>query len=105
MADKDFTTTRLNPSMSEDLPNAEQITSALFDIAVMAESIKIICDAAIQGDSTGLLTSAAEHLASKIGWTADRCLGFQVNSSDDWLMPPEWTQKATNAKTEKELTE
>ncbi|MBA3755822.1 MAG: hypothetical protein H0X02_06155 [Nitrosomonas sp.] len=94
MTDKDSTTTELNPSMSKDLPNAEQIECVLYDIASMAESLKIICDAAIQGDKSGLLTSAAEHLASKIGWTADRCLGFQVNSSDDWLMPPIWNQKA-----------
>lgn len=105
MATKDSTTTELNPVMSKNLPNAEQIECALYDIASMAESIKIICDEAIQGDKTGLLTFAAEQLASKIRWTADRCLGFQVNSSDGWLMTPEWKRKANKAETKQEVTD
>ncbi|MXS83685.1 hypothetical protein [Nitrosomonas oligotropha] len=60
----------------------------------MSSALSNLCNEAIQGDETGQLTLAAEHLALKIGWTADRCLGFQVNSSDDWLMPPIWRKKA-----------
>ena len=105
MANNDFTTTELNPCMSKDLPNAEQITCALYDIANMAESIKVLCNEAAEGDETGYLTFSAEQLAAKIGWTADRCLGFQIKNSDDWLMAPNWRREANKAETEQEVTE
>lgn len=92
MADKDSTTTELNPSMSKDLPNAEQIECALYDIGHMAAALECLCYQVGEGDKEGDLIVAAANLAAKIGWTADRCLGFQVNSSDGWLMPPQWNQ-------------
>ena len=94
MANEDFTTTELNPSMSKDLPNAEQIECALYDIGHIAAALERICYQVSGSYEDGDLIVAAANLAAKIGWTADRCLGFQVNSSDGWLMSPGWNQKA-----------
>lgn len=102
MANEDSTSNELNPCMSRNLPDNEQIEAALYDIAHMADALRNLCTQAIQDDETGLLTSAAEHLALKIGWTADRCLGFQVNSSDGWLMTPLWNQLAKKANQQEE---
>lgn len=98
MANNDSTTKELNPCMIKDLPNAEQIKSALSDIGVMAEALKALCYHIIEGDEDGHLTVAAAHLATKIGWVADRCLGFDGKSSDDWLMPPTWSEKGGKVK-------
>ncbi|QOJ24675.1 MAG: hypothetical protein HRU78_14330 [Gammaproteobacteria bacterium] len=94
MASNDFTTTELNPCMSKDLPNAEQIDCALNEIGHMAAALESICWQVSQGDKEGDLIVAAANLAAKIGWTADRCCGFDIKSSDSWLMSPVWNQKA-----------
>ncbi len=97
MADKDFTTTELISNVQIDIPNAEQIKHALADIAEMAEAVRALSDEIIQGDESGYLNVAVGHLASKIGWTADRCRGFDNSSPDEWLMSPEWRGKADKA--------
>ena len=104
MANKYSTITELNPCMSKNLPNAEQIKYALYDIADMALALRHLCSAATD-DETGFNASAAEYLASKIGWTADRCLGFQVNSSDQWLMSPRYNSVRNTSEKEQEATE
>ena len=68
MADKDFTTTRPNPLIEEP----EQIKFALLDISELAASIKALSDEIVEGDRTGYLNASIGHLATKIGWIADR---------------------------------
>lgn len=74
-----------------------QIEIALEQIAHMAMSVSQLCTIAGGGDSGGYMAYAARHLANKIGWTADRCLGFDIQESDDWLLPPAWEREAKKA--------
>lgn len=81
MANEDFTITRPNP-LTED---KEKIDFALIEILELAASIKALSDEIVEGDKTGYLNVAVGHLASKIGWIADRCRGFKNSSLDEWL--------------------
>lgn len=75
----------------------EQIAIALDQIAHMAAAIGELCTIAGEGDPGGYMRYAARHLAEKIGWTADRCLGFDIQESDNWLLPPAWEREPATA--------
>jgi hypothetical protein len=79
---------------TEDKLDAEQTKHALEHIAHMACALQAICSEIEQGKEDGDFIMAASNLAAKIGWTADRCLNFEVRSSDKWLMPYGWNQIA-----------
>lgn len=72
----------------ESKPTAAQIDAALNQITSMALALTGICFDIIQVDENGNLSVAAATLATQIGWTADRCLGFQLQSSDGWMNLP-----------------
>lgn len=79
--------------------NDEQTISALKQIAHMASAIESLCYK-IEDDEDGDLITAAANLAAKIGWTADRCLNFDIKDSDNWLMPPAWNRSVKDLTTE-----
>lgn len=82
-------------STTEDNLSIPQMKYALEHITHLACSIQGVCDAIIEnGDEQGDLIVAVENLAAKIGWTADRSSGVNVKTTDDWLMPPAWSEKA-----------
>lgn len=84
--------------------STEQMHIALNDIAHMASAMERLCHEIQQGDNDGYLTFAAGHLAAKIGWTADRCLVFDNQESDRWLMSPAWNDIADELKKQSRIT-
>ena len=88
---------------TEDKLDAEQTKHALQHIAHMACALQAICSEIEQRDKEGDLIIAAANLAAKIGWTADRCLNFDVQESDKWLMPYGWNQIADKINNKQEV--
>ena len=79
MANKDYTQ-----------PTLEQMKIAFSEIAEMAGALRHLCNVIITDNSGGNNAVAASIIAGQIGWIADRCICFDQNTPESWLLPPSW---------------
>jgi hypothetical protein len=85
---------------TDSKPTAAQIDVALNEITQMAQALNSVCECILDaGDKSGYLSLAAAKMALQIGWTADRCLGLGIRTTDEWMLSPRWESMAESEST------
>lgn len=78
-------------------PSLEQMRVAFGEITGIARTLQKLLYGGIDSASHEEVIVMAGMLVAQIGWMADRCVGFEFDSPEGWLLPTSWMDAAPKA--------